>query len=209
MTLPGRVRPTIAPLDPATHDRSGFSSGVASVDRFLQLSANKLSRADNLRVFVMAEASGDLIGYYAINAHFVDYEDLPARYARTRPGHGMLPAAFISMIGVDMRFQGQGYGGVLLVDCLQKIVRAAEFLGIAVVMLDVLARSAALLSDGRAAEFRGCAVVMREGLDCGDPAALDRRTALYTRYGFKPLARTEGRLYLPLATARAIVGETT
>ena len=180
--LSGRNGLTIAPFDPATHDRSGFSSGVASADRFFQLSANKLSKADNLRVFVMIGALGELIGYYALNAHFVDHGELPARYARTRPAHGMLPAAFISMIGVDTRFQGQGYGGVLLIDCLQKIVRATEFLGLAVIMLDVL--------------------------DCGDPVAVERRKALYTRYGFKPLARTQGRLYLPLATARAIVGET-
>ena len=179
MRLSGQRGFLIEPLDPAKHDRESFHSGVSPVDRFLRMSANKLSRADNIRVFVMVEPER-LIGFYAVNAHSVDYEQLPARYARSRPGHGAVPAAFISMIGVDARFQGQGHGAILLMDCFRRVVRAAELLGIAVVMLDIL--------------------------NCGDPVAVERRKALYLRYGFEPLTKTQGRLFLPIATARAVVG---
>ena len=33
----------------------------------------------------MVSADQALIGFYAINAHSVDYRDLPRRFARTRP----------------------------------------------------------------------------------------------------------------------------
>jgi GNAT superfamily N-acetyltransferase len=52
----------------------------------------------------------------------------------------MKPAAYISMIGVDERFQGKGFGGDLLVEGLRRIARVADQLGIAIVMLDVLDR---------------------------------------------------------------------
>ena len=179
MTASGADVYAIEPLDPDRHDRAAFSCGVDQVDNFFRKTANKLARADNLRVFVMISAAGDLIGFYALNAHSVDYGDLPASYARTRPGHGQIPAAYISMIGVDKRFAGKGFGGDLLADALTRIARAAGDLGIAMVMLDVL--------------------------DCGDPAMVQRRLKLYTGYGFTPLPSRPLRLFLPIAAVRALL----
>ena len=82
------------------------------------------------------------------------------------------------MIGVDARYQGKGYGGDLLVDCLARLAQAADTLGIAVVMLDVL--------------------------DCGDPEQVVRRQSLYAGYGFIPLPSNPNRLFIPMATVRAL-----
>lgn len=173
------ARYRIEPLDPARHDRAAFSCGTAQVDNFFRQTANKLTRAGNLRTFVMVDPSGAVIGFYAVNAHAIDYAELPDRFARTRPAHGSIPAAYIAMIGVDRHFQGRGYGGDLLVDCLARLAHAADALGIAVVMLDVL--------------------------DCGDPEQVARRRALYTGYGFQPLPSNDLRLFLPMATVRALL----
>jgi len=128
----------IKPFDLQRHDRSGFSCGVEGVDNYFKKTANKLAEAGNVRLFVMVSSDQALIGFYAINAHSVDYRDLPRRYARTRPGHGSIPAAFIAMIGRDQRYSGAGFGGDLLVDALRRIARAGDSLGIAVALLDVL-----------------------------------------------------------------------
>jgi hypothetical protein len=170
----------IEPLDPTRHDREGFASGVAQVDNFLKKTANKLTQADNLRTYVMTEDGRTIIGFYAINSHAIDYHDLPTRYARTRPGHGMIPAAFISMIGRDQRYYGKGYGGILLMDCLVRLTRVADQIGTAIVMLDVL--------------------------DCGDLERTARRMELYRNYGFTPLSAQPLRMYLPIATVRSMLG---
>ena len=175
-----RTSTRIEPFDPDRHDRAAFASGVDAVDNFLKKTANKLARADNLRLYAMTDAAGALIGFYALNAHAIDYAELPGKYARTRPGHGNIPAAYISMIGVDARHQGRGYGGDLLVDALTRIVQAADAIGIAVVILDVL--------------------------DDGDPVQVARRKALYEGYGFQPLPSRPLRLFLPLATVRQLIG---
>ncbi len=180
MTAPGDDRRTvIEPLDPARHDRAAFSCGVTQVDNFFRRTANKLTKAGHVRTFVMTAADGGLIGFYAVNAHAIDYTDLPERFARDRPSHGSIPAAYISMIGVDGRYQGQGYGGDLLIDGLMRLLRASDALGIAVVMLDVL--------------------------DCGDPEKVAKRLALYTDYGFRPLPSHPLRLFMPMATVRQLV----
>jgi ribosomal protein S18 acetylase RimI-like enzyme len=169
----------IEPFDPDKHDRAAFFCGIDQVDNFFKKTANKLSKADNLRIWVMTDAEGSLIGFYATAAHSVDYQDLPPKYARKRPGHGRIPAAYISMIGVDQGFQGKGYGGDLLVDCLRRLAQASEALGVAVVMLDVL--------------------------DCGDPEKVKRRLVLYKGYGFETLPSNPLRLFLPMATVRALL----
>ncbi len=169
----------IEPFDPKRHDREAFSCGVASVDNFFRKTANKLAAADNLRVFVMATESGEIIGFYALNAHAIDYRALPSKYARTRPRHGSIPAAYLAMLGVDMRHAGQGYGGDLLADALTRIAGVADELGLAVVVLDVL--------------------------DDGDPARVERRGALYLSYGFLPLPSKPLRLFLPVATIRKLL----
>jgi GNAT superfamily N-acetyltransferase len=171
----------IEPFDPARHDRAGFSCGVAAADNFFKKTANKLAEAGNVRLFVMVSAEQALIGFYAINAHAVDYRDLPKRFARARPGHGSIPAAFIAMIGRDQRYSGAGFGDDLLVDALRRIAKAADSLGISVVLLDVL--------------------------DCGDPQRTARRQALYESYGFQPLPSNPTRLFLPLNAIRELMAE--
>ncbi|MBP0615684.1 GNAT family N-acetyltransferase [Jiella mangrovi] len=169
----------IETFDPERHDRTSFSSGVGRVDNFFHKTANKLQKADNLRVRVMLSPNGDLIGFYAINAHAVAYAELPSRFAKNRPGHGRIPVGFISMIAVDQRFQGMGYGGDLLLDCLARMSRISDELGIAAVMLDVL--------------------------DCGDATLVEKRLALYRRYGFESLPSNPLRMVLPMAVVRKLL----
>jgi hypothetical protein len=69
-----------------------------------------------------------------------------------------------------------------MVDALKRIARAADALGIAIVMLDVL--------------------------DCGHPERVARRTALYEEFGFLPLSSNSLRLFLSLATVRALLAQT-
>jgi ribosomal protein S18 acetylase RimI-like enzyme len=179
----------IEPLDPEKHDRAGFSCGVAQVDNFFRRTANKLAKAGNLRVFVMVSpataslgavsSGGEVIGFYALNGHAISYTDLPKKYARTRPGHGSIPAAYLSMIAVDQRFAGQGFGGDLLADALLRCAKAAESIGLSAVVLDIL--------------------------DDGDAEAVERRKGLYRRYGFQPLVSQPLRMFLPMGTVRGMI----
>ena len=84
----------IEPFDPDKHDRTAFSCGVEQVDNYFQKTANKLAKADNVRLYVMTDLGGSLIGFYSINAHSVHYEELPKKFERTRPSHGNIPAAY-------------------------------------------------------------------------------------------------------------------
>lgn len=167
------------PLDVARHHRAAFQSGLRTVDDFFAKTANKLTRAANLRTFVLADKDNVVLGFYALNAASIDYRELPAHFKRTRPIHGKIPATFIAMIGVDRKVQGKGLGRDLLVDCLCRIAEAEKSIGIAVTLLDVL--------------------------DCGNPEQVERRKSFYVRHGFKPLADQPLRMFMPTVTLRELV----
>lgn len=170
------------PFDPEKHDRAAFSCGVAQVDNYFRKTANKLAKADNVRIYVKpsVEDPTKVEGFYATNAHSVHYTDLPAKYKRSAPAHGDIPAVYIPMMGRDVSCAGQGMGGVLLADALKRIALGAAQFGVAVVMLDVLG--------------------------CGDPAAVENRRQVYARYGFQSLPSARLRMFLPLATVRQLLG---
>jgi hypothetical protein len=69
-----------------------------------------------------------------------------------------------------------------LMDALNRIALAAQAIGIAVVMLDIL--------------------------DCGNPELVARRFRLYASYGFQPLPSNPLRLFLPIAMVLALTQTT-
>jgi len=164
----------IEAFDKSKHKRDGFESGIDAVDQYFSKTAGKLSKAGNVSFFVMVEvkAPEEIIGFYTLNAHAVHFSDLPAKYKRGKPGHGHIPAAFVSMMGVDAERHNEGLGALLLADALKRIARGAESVATAVVLLDVI--------------------------DCGDPEKIGRRRTFYTKFGFQPFLSQPSRLFLPV-----------
>jgi ribosomal protein S18 acetylase RimI-like enzyme len=169
----------IADFDPALHDRAEFGSGVISIDNFLKLTAKKQQHADMVRVRVMTEeTSNRVLGFYVLNAHSIDAGDLPDEIGRKAPRHRHVPAAYISMIGVDLAKQGEGLGFILLANALRQILKASELVATAVVVLDIL--------------------------DDGDVIAIGKRKKYYRRFGFLEFPGQKSRMFLPMALARKI-----
>lgn len=169
---------TIEPFDPKKHDRAAFSCGSERIDNYLKRTAKKHQKDDFARIFV-AVRSGEavVLGYYSINAHAVEGQDLPERLAQRAPRHGQIPAAYLSIIGVDQSMQGLGLGQVLMVDALKRMISLSEEIGLAVVILDVL----------------------QEGSD----ADIQRRAAFYQRIGFQALPSRPSRMFFAIQDIRA------
>ena len=171
---------TIRPFDPKTHDRAAFSCGVPQIDNYLKLTAKKGAKADVVRIWVVIDAENHIVGFYGINMHAVDVKEMPDAYKKKAMKHGLLPAAFIAMIGVDEKHQGNGLGSALVADALERIARASDEIGTCVIMLDVL--------------------------DDGDGDSVARRKNYYESFGFIPLPDQLLRLFMPIATAREASG---
>lgn len=141
--------------------------------------AKKRQKDDFARVFVAVRSeTKHVLGYYVINAHGVAASEMPPSWAKKAPAHGYIPAAYLSIIGVDQSMQGKGLGRVLMIDALKRMLALADDIGLAVVILDVL--------------------------EDGDDDRFQRRLQFYERIGFTSLTSRPSRMFFPIKTIRSL-----
>ncbi|MCY3817072.1 MAG: GNAT family N-acetyltransferase [Gammaproteobacteria bacterium] len=175
--FPGEPLLLIEPLDPGEHHRAGFSCGIARLDNYLKYTARKHHAGDFTRVWVATRAKQkEIVGFYALNAHSLLGDQLPADLTRNAPLHGGIPAIYLSMIAVNRPDQGQGIGRFLLADALTRSVGAADQIGLKTVVLDVI--------------------------DDGGSKMTAKRVAFYGSMGFQTLPGYPTRMFIGIETIR-------
>ena len=170
-------RISIESLDPQRHDRAAFSCGTIRLDNFLERTARKHQAGDFTRVWVATEiGSAGILGYYALNAHALEGDDLPAELTKKASRFGGIPAVYLSMIAVDRRHQGRGLGRILLADALSRAAAVADQVGLKAVVLDVI--------------------------EDGGPEIMERRRTFYAGMGFRSLPSRPARMFISIETVR-------
>lgn len=113
----------VAPLD-ASHDRTGFHSGSGPLDRYLREQVTQDIRRRIAACFVALAGSPRIAGYYTLASASLMLADLPASIGRKLPRYPTVPAVRMGRLAVDQAFRGQGLGGALLADALERAARA-------------------------------------------------------------------------------------
>ena len=120
------------------HHRADFDCGEESLNVFLQTHAGQNARRDISRTYVaLPQDASSVAGYYALASGSVAFDALPDEAAKRLPRYPV-PAAHLGRLAVDVRFQGRGLGGVLLVDALKRARGAADVIGICAVTVHAL-----------------------------------------------------------------------
>ena len=115
MTLSFRIE-----LLSPTHDRKAFSSGVASLDRYLLELATQDVKRRVSNCFVALDNAGIIAGYYTLAASTVPMTELDAAQIKRLPRYPLLPAGLIGRLAVDRRFQGRRLGSALIMDAARR-----------------------------------------------------------------------------------------
>jgi GNAT superfamily N-acetyltransferase len=113
-------------FDHSRHNVEAFSCGTDALDRWLRAYASQSQHRDAARTFVTTEAG-------------------TAGVRRGLSRHFPIPVALLARLAVATPSQGVGLGRSLLLDALQRVVRASDELAIRAVTVDAL--------DERAASF--------------------------------------------------------
>jgi len=139
-----RVR--IEPLDRSRHDRAAFSCGDDRLDNFLRTTAGRQHDDDIARVHVSClDQSIVVIGYYALNAHFVDASTLPESDRKKLPSYPTIPAIYLSKLRIHHEFQRRGLGTHMMAHAFHRCVEVADIIGAHFLVLDALNERAAKL----------------------------------------------------------------
>jgi GNAT superfamily N-acetyltransferase len=132
-----------APFDHKAHRVDRFSCGQAPLDRWLIAYAGQNQQRDAARTFVTIEPDGKVAGYYTLVAAQVEHEQATSTVRQGLSRHFPIPVALIARLAVVTQHQGTGLGRSLLLDALQRVLRASDQLAVRAVTVDVLDDSAA------------------------------------------------------------------
>ena len=121
----------------AQHNRAAFSCGVEPFDRCLRQQAGQEQRRNVAVPYVRVDTgTGALAGYYTLSAFTIAPASLPPATSRKLPRYAAYPAILIGRLALDLRYQGQGLGRILLVDALGRCLDLSAEIGAIAVVVD-------------------------------------------------------------------------
>lgn len=113
----------VTPLD-AEYDRTTFNCGFAPLDRYLQQQVTQDIRRRVAACFVALASGQRIAGYYTLASASLLLAHLPARVGKKLPRYPTVPAVRMRRLAVDQAYKGQGLGGALLADALDRAARS-------------------------------------------------------------------------------------
>lgn len=114
---------SLALLD-ATHDRTTFRSDSEPLNRYLREQVTQDIRRRVAACFVAITDEQRIAGYYTLASASILLVDLPTNISKKLPRYPTVPAVRMGRLAVDRAFKGQGLGGALLADALDRAARS-------------------------------------------------------------------------------------
>jgi predicted GNAT family N-acyltransferase len=110
------------------YKKAKFSCGVAALDSYLKERARLDVERGLCAVHVLAEEN-IIMGFYTLSAFTLQLQNIPSSLTKKYPKNLLLPCWLIGRLAVDIKFQKQHYGQMLLMDALQNIAFLSEKAG--------------------------------------------------------------------------------
>ena len=120
MPSPDETNYKIEPLK-KSHNRDNFNCGSPTLNRYLQQQATQDKRKYVAAPFVAVDLDRKIIiGYYTLSATSINLLNLPAQFIKKLPKYPLVPAILLGRLAVDIQYQKQGWGDLLLMDALAR-----------------------------------------------------------------------------------------
>jgi predicted GNAT family N-acyltransferase len=119
-------------------DRPSFDCGTAELNDFLKTGASSYIKRGLCAVHILSDKSfpETIIGYFSLSASAIQPQELPSEISKKYPGSLPVPCWLIGKLAVDRKFQRKGFGEILLLEALKKIVAYSQEAGGYCVVVD-------------------------------------------------------------------------
>jgi GNAT superfamily N-acetyltransferase len=124
----------------AQHGLDGFDCGVPSLDAWLKRRARQNQASGASRTFVCADAAGQVVAYYALASSAVAPAATTGRFRRNMPDP--VPVVVLGRLAIARSHQGLGLGRALFQDAAQRVLHAADAIGIRGMLVHALSDDA-------------------------------------------------------------------
>jgi hypothetical protein len=125
----------------AEHEVGGFSCGKRELDDWLKRRALSNHESGASRVFVTADASGRVYGYYALAAGAVAHIDATGNVRRNMPDP--VPVIVLGRLARDVNAKGIMLGPSLLKDAVNRTSAIAKKVGVRALLVHAIDAKAA------------------------------------------------------------------
>jgi GNAT superfamily N-acetyltransferase len=118
-------------------DREAFDCGDAALNEFLRRYARKSHEMGGAKTFLAIDDAGDktILGYYSLSPASIAYARTPEIIRRGLARHDV-PAFRLARLAVDLRVQGRGLGGQLLLSAGKRCLLASAEVGGVAMLID-------------------------------------------------------------------------
>jgi GNAT superfamily N-acetyltransferase len=112
------------------HDRSRFDCGTEALNLFLRNTARQHIVKGISKTFVLIEdtAPTEILGFFTLAFCEIVVAKLPHKYAKKYPPKA--PGAKLARLAVDKKFQRRGYGSIMMMNAVERVITVSEHLGI-------------------------------------------------------------------------------
>ncbi|MDE4030862.1 GNAT family N-acetyltransferase [Glaesserella parasuis] len=111
------------------HQREAFDCGNLEMNRFFKQYSRQSHEKGTSKTYISRHLdSQQIIGFYTITLSALDQQHLP-ELCKKRFGYYPIPLFTLARLAVDIRYQKQGIGGMLLVKALKRCAIVAEQVG--------------------------------------------------------------------------------
>ena len=119
------------------HDREAFDCGDAALNEFLRRYARKSHEVGGAKTFLAIDDTGNktILGFYSLCPASVEYARTPEIIRRGLARYDV-PAFRLARLAVDLKVQGHGLGGQLLLSAGKRCLLASAEVGGVAMLID-------------------------------------------------------------------------
>lgn len=109
----------------AVRDRSGFDCATQELNLYFRNQAGQDARRNLSSVYVLLEDDVNVVGFYTLSQSALTVELFPLNVSRKLPPKRDVACTLLGRLAVDTKYQGKGFGQVLLFHALQKAAQTS------------------------------------------------------------------------------------
>lgn len=113
----------------ADDDVALFESGAEQIDEWFRRFAKLAAGSGTAKTYVACNKGGEIAGFYSIATGQINKVDATSRVGKGVGRHA-IPVIVLARLAVDLKFQGMGVGHGLLQDCVSRVVKIREEVGV-------------------------------------------------------------------------------
>ena len=119
------------------HDREAFDCGDAALNEFLQRYARKSHEVGGAKTFLAIDDTDNqtILGFYSLSPASIEYARTPELIRRGLARYDV-PAFRLARLAVDLKVQGHGLGGQLLLSAGKRCLLASAEVGGVAMLID-------------------------------------------------------------------------